>query len=69
MKLAYAKEVAQAAADARRMMHKDMVTEVRAADGFMHQWRQLIDRYLMGKNFLPRPRPRRLWPEGFAGST
>ena len=60
MKLAYAKEVAQAAADARRMMHKDMVTEVRAADGFM---------YLMGKNFLPRPRPRRLWPEGFAGST
>ena len=55
MKLAYAKEVAQAAADARKIMHKDMLTEVRAADGFMHQWRQLIDRLPNGKELLASP--------------
>ncbi|CAE7214558.1 unnamed protein product [Symbiodinium sp. CCMP2456] len=55
VKLAYAKEVAQAA-DAKRMMHKDMLTEVRAADGIMHQWRQLVEGLPnKGKDLLAKP--------------
>ena len=55
MKLAYAKEVASAA-DAKKMMHKDMLTEVRAADGIMHQWRQLAEGLPdQGKDLLAKP--------------
>ncbi|CAE7669389.1 unnamed protein product [Symbiodinium sp. CCMP2592] len=54
VKLAYAKEVAQAG-DAKRMMHKDMLTEVRAADLIMYQWRQLVERLSKGKDLLALP--------------
>ncbi|CAE7237111.1 unnamed protein product [Symbiodinium sp. CCMP2592] len=54
VKLAYAKEVAQAG-DAKRMMHKDMLTEVRAADLIMYQWRQLVEGLSKGKDLLASP--------------
>ncbi|CAE7378869.1 unnamed protein product [Symbiodinium sp. CCMP2592] len=54
VKLAYAKEIAQAA-DVKRLLHKDLLSEVRTADGFMHQWRSLVEKLPEGTDLLRMP--------------